>query len=91
MDTKNKVLDDMARLAGGTVSLVSGLGNNIRAEIKSRVEEIVDRLDLVPRADLERTEAMVQKMRLEQEELIKRIEKLEAAQKPKSKKTTTTK
>lgn len=81
MQTKDKVLDDIARLAGGTVGIVSSLGQNVKAEIKSRVEEIVDRLDLVPRADLERVEALLQKTKIEQEDLIKRIEALEGKKK----------
>ena len=81
MQTKDKVLDDIARLAGGTIGIVSGVGQNVKTEIKSRVEEIVDRLDLVPRSDLERVEAMLQKTRLEQDALIKRIEALEGKKK----------
>ena len=59
------------------------IAHNIRAEIKSRVDEIVDRLDLVPRSDLERVEAILQETRKEHEELKLRIEALE---KPKKKK-----
>lgn len=83
MQSKDKILDDIARLAGGTVSVVSGLGQNIRAEIKARVEEIVERLDLVPRADFEALEAMLKKSREEQADMLKRIEALEKSTKKK--------
>lgn len=81
---KDKILDDLAQLAGGTVNAISGIGRNIHAEIKSRVEETIDRLDLVPRSDFERLEATVQKLNT-------RIEALEAEKKPatKTKKKTT--
>jgi len=71
----------MARLAGGTVGIASGITHNIRAEIKSRVDEIVDRLDLVPRADLDRLEAILQETRKEHEDLKLRIETLEKKKK----------
>ena len=74
-------LDDLARLAGGTVGIASGISQNIRAEIKSRVDEIVGRLDLVPRQDLERLEAIVQETRKQNEDLKLRIETLEKKKK----------
>lgn len=77
MQKREKIMDDLAQLAGGTVGVMSGISQNIRAEIKSRVDEIVDRLDLVPRSDLEKLEEMLKQSRLEQEDLKLRIEKLE--------------
>ena len=66
MRPKEKVLDDIARVAGGTISVFSGLGQNIREEIKSHVDEMVERLDLVPREDLKalklRIEALEQQL-----------------------------
>lgn len=72
-----KVLDDVARFAGGAIGIASGLGQNIRAEIKSRANDVSDRLDLVPREDLERVEAVLQNAIKEQQDLKLRIEKLE--------------
>ena len=85
MQNREKLLDDVAKLAGGTVSIMSGLTQNIRAEIKSRINETIDRLDLVPREDLERVELLLEQSRKEQENLKLRIEKLEKKNKPKSK------
>lgn len=81
MRNRERILDNVAQLAGGTAGIVSGLGQNIRAEIKSRVTEAVDRLDLVPREDLERLEAMLQETRAQNEDLKLRIEKLEKKKK----------
>ena len=83
---KEKVLDNIAQFAGGTVSIASGIAQNIRTEIKSRVEEVVTRLDLVPREDFDRLEAMLQQSRLEQEELKTRLEVLEGQKQKKQKK-----
>lgn len=79
MLNKERVLDDAARLAGGAAGIIGGLSQSIRAEIKSRVEETSERLDLVPRADFEKLEAMLAHSRLEQDALIARIEALETA------------
>ncbi len=76
-----KVLDDVARLAGGAIGVASGISQNIRAEIKSRADDVSDRLDLVPREDLDRVEAMLQNAIKEQQDLKLRIEKLEKKKK----------
>lgn len=82
MQSKDKVFDDIARMAGGTVSILSGLGQQVREDIKARIEEMADQLDLVPRADFDRLESMLVKSRKEQDALIKRIEALEKKQSP---------
>ncbi|MGB0720233.1 MAG: accessory factor UbiK family protein [Bdellovibrionales bacterium] len=82
---KDKILDDIAQLAGGTASVVSGLGQSIKSDVKSRVEEIVDRLDLVPREDFDRLEAVLIETRARCDALEKRVATLEGA-KPKTKK-----
>lgn len=68
-----KILDDLARMAGGAVNIFSGLQQQVREEIRSRVDEMMSRMDLVPREDFERLEAMVAKLRLRQEELEKQL------------------
>ncbi|MEZ5813756.1 MAG: accessory factor UbiK family protein [Alphaproteobacteria bacterium] len=60
LGTKEKVLDDIAQLAGGTLSVFSGLNNSIREEIKSRVDEMAAHLDLVPREDLDALEQRIE-------------------------------
>ena len=76
---REKVLDDIAKIAGGTISALSGLNQQIRDEIRTRIDEAAMRLDLVPRQDFERLETMLVKAREEQEQLRKRIEDLEKA------------
>lgn len=86
MFAKDKALDDAARLAGGAAGILGGLSQNIRADIKSRVEETAERLDLVPREDFDRLEAMLTQSRLDQAALLKRIETLEKTLEIKKKK-----
>ncbi|MCB1652140.1 MAG: accessory factor UbiK family protein [Alphaproteobacteria bacterium] len=80
LENKDKILDDIARVAGGAAGVFSGLGSSIREDIKSRVDEMAERLDLVPREDFERLKALVEAQN-------KRIEALEEALAAKAKKT----
>lgn len=73
MKHDSKIFDDLARMAGGAVNLFSGLQLQIREEIRARVDEMLARMDVVPREDFERLEAMVTKLRLRQEELEKQL------------------
>lgn len=82
MKPDSRFFDDVARVAGGAVNIVSGMQQQIRDEIRIRVEEMAAKMDLVPREDFEHVESMVQKLRTEQEALIKRIEALESGKKP---------
>ena len=60
-----KLFDDIVRMAGGAVNIFSGLQQQIRDEIKSRIDETASRLDLVTREDMDRAEARI--ARLEKE------------------------
>jgi len=70
-------MDDIAQLAGGAAGLLSGVQQQIRDDIKARVEEMATRLDLVPREDFERVEALLEKALAEQKELKARLDALE--------------
>lgn len=54
--------DDIARVAGGAVNIMSGLQQQIHNDIKSRFDDLAGRLNLVPREDLERAEARIAKL-----------------------------
>lgn len=71
----------MARVAGGTVTALSSLRQQINAEIRARVNEIATRLDWVPRDEFERVEVMLKEARIKQENMEKRISALEKQQK----------
>tara|TARA_R100001143_G_scaffold3669_1_gene6557 strand:+ start:228 stop:491 length:264 start_codon:yes stop_codon:yes gene_type:complete len=77
MSKKEKILDDMARMAGGAIGTIGNIRGQMKEEIRLRVDEMAMRMDLVPREDFERVEDMLKLARLEQEELRARIEKLE--------------
>ena len=81
MGSNPKFLDDMARVAGGAVNILSGMQQQIREEVKSRVDELANRMDLVPREDLDDALAMIAKLRTELGALEKRVSDLEGSKK----------
>ena len=74
---KEKVLDDIARLAGGTVSALSGLRSQLKGDLRARIDDVAQRLDLVPREDFERLETLLIAAREDQKKLEARIASLE--------------
>jgi len=91
MQTTNRFLDDLAKVANGAVSTMSGIKGEIEALIRQRMDSIVADMDLVPRDEFDAVKAMAAKARTEQEKLEKRVAELEArlgkASAPKIKKT----
>ncbi|MCD8563283.1 MAG: accessory factor UbiK family protein [Alphaproteobacteria bacterium] len=83
---REKILGDLSQLAGGAVSLASGIGRQIKQEIRTRVDEVILKMDFVPRSEFERLEALVQKLRLEQEKLIAELDKSNSKPSAKTKK-----
>ena len=77
MSKKEKILADMARMAGGAIGTIGNIRGQMKEEIRLRVDEMAMRMDLVPREDFERVEDLLKLARLEQDELRARIEKLE--------------
>ncbi len=73
MKPKEKVFDDIARMAGGAVSIFSGLTRQIKDEIRARVDEMAARVDLVPREDLDRVETVLMETRRRLDALEKRV------------------
>lgn len=78
MSKTSHVMDDIAQLAGGAAGLIGSLQQQVRDEIKARVDDMATQMDLVPKEDLDRVEALLNKALDEQEDLKKRLEKLES-------------
>ena len=76
-----KILDDIAKVAGGAVNILSGLQQQIREEVKSRIDDAAARMDLVPREDLDRAEAMIARLRRQQDDFETRLDALEKGSK----------
>jgi BMFP domain-containing protein YqiC len=74
---KEKVLDDIARLAGGTVSALNGLRTQLKGDLRARIDEMALKLDLVPREEFERLETLLIATREQQQKLEARVAALE--------------
>ncbi len=61
--TKEKIFSDLADLAGGAASMFSTFRDQIRNDVKDRVDEWAEQFDLVTRADVTRLEGMIEKLR----------------------------
>ena len=79
MQTRNPILDDMARLASGGLGVLAGLRNEIDGLIRQQLHRRMDGMELVDREEFEAVKAMASKAREEQERLTARVEALEAA------------
>jgi Membrane fusogenic activity len=61
--TKDKIFADLADLAGGAASMFSTFRDQIRNDVRDRVDEMAERFDLATRADITRLEGMIDKLR----------------------------
>lgn len=80
MFERSKFFDDLAGVAGGAVSALAGLREELAAMVRARVDEAVRRLDLVKREDFEAMAELARRAREQAEALEARVAALEAAQ-----------
>ena len=78
MQTQNRLLDDLARVATGTLGVAAGMRGEIEARLREQFEKILARMDVVPREEFEVVKAMAAKAREEQEILAERLAGIEA-------------
>ncbi len=71
-----KVLDDVARVAGGAVNVISAMQQQIRDDVKARFEEFAARMDLVPREDLDQAQAQINELRSRLDEIEAKLDAL---------------
>jgi BMFP domain-containing protein YqiC len=79
MTDRPKFFDDIAGMAGGALSALNGLREELAALVKARVEETLTRLDLVRREEFEVVAELARRARAESEALALRVAALEAA------------
>jgi BMFP domain-containing protein YqiC len=74
-----KFFDDLAGVAGGAISVLAGLREEMAAMVRARVEEALRRLDLVKREEFEAMAELAQRAKMQAEALEQRIAALEEA------------
>lgn len=77
MQTRNRILDDIARLTNSAAGVASGMRDEVETLVQHRLERVLENLDLVRREEFEAVEAVAIKAREEQEALEKRVAALE--------------
>jgi BMFP domain-containing protein YqiC len=78
MQTQNRLLDDLARVASGALGVAAGMRGEIEARLREQFERILGQMDLVTREEFDVVKAMAAKAREEQEDLAARVAALEA-------------
>ncbi len=79
MQSRNRLLDDLTKVANSAINVASGLKGEIDARIVQQFERVLDGMDLVNRDEFEAVKAMAAEARAENERLSKRLAKLEPA------------
>ena len=83
MQTNNRILDDLARVAGTAMGAAGGVKGEFETLLKRQFEKILDGMDSVSRDEFDAVKEIAAKARTEQEALNLRVEKLEQALKAK--------
>lgn len=78
MQSNNRLLDDIARLANGMMGVASGFRTEVEGMIKARLTAMLAEGNLVPREDFEVVREMAAKARAEQEAMAAKVAVLEA-------------
>lgn len=79
MQTRNRLFDDAAKLAGGALGTLDGIRREVEALVRQQIERLLNNMDLVSRDEFDAVKAMAAKAREEQEMMATRIAALEAA------------
>jgi BMFP domain-containing protein YqiC len=79
MQTRNKVLDDVAQLMQNALGVAQGAKSEAETALKGMVDRWLADRNLVTREEFDAVRAMAQKAREENEALSARIASLEAA------------
>ena len=78
MTERPRILDDLAGVAGGALSALVGIREEIEAVIRARIEDKIRRLDLVRREELDAVQELAANARAGQEAAEAKLAELEA-------------
>ncbi|MFQ5958796.1 MAG: accessory factor UbiK family protein [Alphaproteobacteria bacterium] len=79
MQTDNRLIDDLAKVAASTVGVLAGVREEVEARLRQQFERVLDGMELVNRDEFEAVKAMAAKARAENERLARRLAALEKA------------
>lgn len=78
MQTDNRILDDIARLATGALGAAQGVKGEVEQAFRQRLEQALRGMDLVSREEFEAVKAMAAAAREENIRLAERLAALES-------------
>jgi BMFP domain-containing protein YqiC len=78
MQKDSKFFDDIARMTSGAAGGLLDMKREMEAMMAVHVEKWLQRMNLVTREEFDAVQGMLAKSRMEQEEMAKRLEALEA-------------
>lgn len=78
MQTSNRLLDELAKMATNAAGAARGLQQEVEALMRGQAERLLSQMDLVNRDAFEAVKAMASKAREENEALAARVTALEA-------------
>lgn len=78
MQTDNKFLDDLAKVASGALGSMTGVKHEVEMRIQQQLERLLARMNLVPREEFDAMKAVAQAAREAQIKLEARVAALEA-------------
>jgi BMFP domain-containing protein YqiC len=81
MQSRNRVFDDAARMAGGALGTLSGIRREVEGLVRHQIDKMLSGMDLVTRDEFETVRAMAIRAREENEQLEARLQALEATSK----------
>jgi hypothetical protein len=78
MSDRPRFFDDLAGVAGGAISALAGLREEAEAMVRARTDELLQRLDLVRREEMEAIQELAANARAGQEAAEAKVAALEA-------------
>ena len=78
MQSDNRILDDMAKVATGALGSLTGLRQEIEAKVQQQLERLLGRMNLVSREEFDTMKSVAQEARAEQIKLERRLHEIEA-------------
>ncbi len=77
MQSQNKILDDMAKVASSAMGVAAGMRSEVEARFREQMERLLSQMDLVPREEFDAMTAVAVAAREGQEELAGQVAALE--------------
>lgn len=76
-DNHSNLSEDLTRLLGSALGTAQSVKQDVHTQIRHYIEDVIKKIDIVPREEFEIVKDMLSKARQEQETLALRLKELE--------------